>query len=590
MPSRPVKTRVLLAALWIVGSCLLVVASGPIDPPVVRIVFINVGHGDAILVDYGDTEILIDAGSGDKTLIDEGRLAPSEELLNQVRKYVKDGQIEMAVVTHPHKDHFGGFIALLEARGTGIPAEGISVARWRLFFPSSAPGTDKPSYVAFEKALSISSNTSLVCRGWCTSQETAVVFEHNGLKLSAISTATACGSDPAVCGLDPNNCAPVLVIEYAGAAVVLSGDSSSLQATSTTSATITWQSVQDELMRGRFETLALLAPHHGHEGDQQQTQEQFVAFLSRAEPSPNVVIISDECVPSLPAMLSCTGCSAVYSTAKNGTIVLTTDGAGFDVCVQRGEPTQVVFFDVGQGDAILIDSGSQEILIDGGADGSWVSQLDEYVQGPLEVVVVTHPHTDHIGGLDEVLRAFDVLAVVTNGARSESSAYANFASSVSAEGLVPTIVRRGDTIAAGELCMNVLGPARLTGDANGDSLVLSLQVGATSFLFTGDIDTAAEAELLRSQCLGPVDVLKVAHHGSAYGTSNAFLAATIPTWAIYSAGLRNGYGHPAPATLARLREHRAEILGTDRLGTIVFAEDERTGTLLPEWGDALDDR
>jgi competence protein ComEC len=280
----------------------------------------------------------------------------------------------------------------------------------------------------------------------------------------------------------------------------------------------------------------------------------------------------------------------VYSTAKNGTIVLTTDGTGFDVCVQRGEPTQVVFFDVGQGDAILIDSGSQEILIDGGADGSWVSQLDEYVQGPLEVVVVTHPHTDHIGGLDEVLRAFDVLAVVTNGARSESSAYAKFASSVSAEGLVPTIVRRGDTIAAGRLCMNVLGPARLTGDANGDSLVLSLQVGATSFLFTGDIDTAAEAELLRSQCLGPVDVLKVAHHGSAYGTSNAFLAATTPTWAIYSAGLRNGYGHPAPAALARLRARGTEILGTDCRGTIIFVVDETTGTLLAEWGDALDDR
>ncbi|MCX6092344.1 MAG: MBL fold metallo-hydrolase [Candidatus Bipolaricaulota bacterium] len=249
-------------------------------------------------------------------------------------------------------------------------------------------------------------------------------------------------------------------------------------------------------------------------------------------------------------------------------------------------PVRVIFFDVGQGDAILIDSGSQEILIDGGPDGGWVSQLDQYVQGPLEVVVVTHPHTDHVGGLDEVLRAFDVLEVVTNGARSESSAYANFASSVSAEGLVPTIVRRGDTIAAGQLCMNVLGPARLTGDANGDSLVLSLQVGATSFLFTGDIDTDVEAELLRSQCLGPVDVLKVAHHGSAYGTSDGFLAATTPTWAIYSAGLGNRYGHPASATLTRLRAHGAEILGTDALGTIVFIVDETTGTLSPVCGSA----
>jgi beta-lactamase superfamily II metal-dependent hydrolase len=390
------------------------------------------------------------------------------------------------------------------------------------------------------------------------------VFEGNGLSLFAIPTAQSGDSD---------DHAPILIIEYAETAVVLSGDSR------------TWQGVEDEL-RGHFQKVALLAPHHGHEGDL-QNQEQFADFLGPMVPppdipSPDIIIISDNSKTSLPAsMLSCTGCSAVYSTAKNGTIVLTTDGTRFDVRVQRAGVTQVVFFDVGQGDAILIDSGSQEILIDGGADGSWVSQLDEYVQGPLEVVVVTHPHTDHIGGLDEVLRAFDVLAVVTNGARSESSAYAKFASSVSAEGLVPTIVRRGDTIAAGRLCMNVLGPARLTGDANGDSLVLSLQVGATSFLFTGDIDTAAEAELLRSQCLGPVDVLKVAHHGSAYGTSNAFLAATTPTWAIYSAGLRNGYGHPAPATLARLREHRAEILGTDCQGTIIFVVDETTGMQAP---------
>jgi beta-lactamase superfamily II metal-dependent hydrolase len=558
VPSRPVKIRTLLAALWIAGSCLLVVASGPIDPRVVSIVFINVGHGDAILVDYGDTEILIDAGTGHETPNDEGRLAPSEELLNQVRKYVKDGQIEMAVVTHPDEDHCGGFVGLLKTCEPTEPG-GISVADWRVLFPSDASDTD--TYRQFRefktKLQSCSSTSDAPADDYL--QVPKSVFNENGLCLFAIPTARG--------GTDSDARAPILILEYGGTALVLSGDSR------------TWQGVEEEL-RGRFQTVALLAPHHGH--------GEFDDFLSQMVPSPDIIIISDECVPSLGAPM--VPCSAVYSTAQNGTIVLTTDGTGFDVCVQRGEPTQVVFFDVGQGDAILIDSGSQEILIDGGADGSWVSQLDEYVQGPLEVVVVTHPHTDHIGGLDEVLRAFDVLAVVTNGTRSESSAYANFASSVSAEGLVPTIVRRGDTIAAGQLCMNVLGPARLTGDANGDSLVLSLQVGATSFLFTGDIDTAAEAELLRSQCLGPVDVLKVAHHGSAYGTSNAFLVATIPTWAIYSAGLRNGYGHPAPAALARLRARGTEILGTDCLGTIVFAVDETTGTLLAEWGDTLDDR
>jgi competence protein ComEC len=522
----------------------------------VRIIFINVGHGDAILVDYGDTEILIDAGTYTTP-------SSAKELLCQAHRYVDDGRIELAVVTHPDKDHYGGFIALLGPREPAVSAETICVAKWRLFFPTltDTSVSERPTFRSGFEALSRTPNTSDAPPDYLEVPE--LVFEGNGLRLFAIPTARG--------GTDSDDRAPVLIIEYAGAAVVLSGDSGLLRGASTNSANEARASVEAELQRGRFQAIALLAPHHGH--------GEFADFFSQMVPSPDILIISDECVPSLGAPM--VPCSAVYSTAKNGTIVLTTDGTRLDVLVQRAGVTQVVFFDVGQGDAILIDSGSQEMLIDGGADGSWVSQLDEYVQGPLEVVVVTHPHTDHIGGLDEVLRAFDVLTVVTNGARSESSAYANFASSVSAEGLVPTIVRRGDTIAAGQLCMNVLGPAQLTGDANGDSLVLSLQVGATSFLLTGDIDTAAEAELLRSQCLGPVDVLKVAHHGSAYGTSSAFLAATTPTWAIYSAGLRNGYGHPAPATLARLREHGAEILGTDCRGAIIFVVDETTGMQVP---------
>jgi len=310
VPSRPVKIRALLAALWIVGSCLFVVASGPIAPPV-RIVFINVGDGDAILVDYGGTEILIDAGTYTTP-------SSAKELLCQVHRYVEDGRIELAVVTHPDKDHFGGFIALLEPREPAVPAESISVAKWRLFFPTltDTPVPDKSFRRRFE-ALSRTRNTSDVPPDYLQVPES--VFEGNGLRLFAIPTAQSGDSDAR---------APVLIIEYAETAVVLSGDSR------------TWQGVEDEL-RGHFQRVALLAPHHGGEGDL-QNQPQFASFLSPESPSPDVpspdiIIVSSKSVTSLPGpMLSCTGCGAVYSTATNGTIVLTTDGTGFAVCVQRG--------------------------------------------------------------------------------------------------------------------------------------------------------------------------------------------------------------------------------------------------------------
>jgi len=234
---------------------------------------------------------------------------------------------------------------------------------------------------------------------------------------------------------------------------------------------------------------------------------------------------------------------------------------------------RVVFFDVGQGDAILLDYGAIEVLIDAGPAGDWVAELDEYVEGPLEVVVVTHPHADHIGGVDEVLRRFDVLEVVTSGATATSEAYADFTSAVSAEAPRTRTVRRNDTISVRGVELHVLNPSTLTGNANEDSIVLRLNYGAVSFLFTGDIGTSTETALQRGGCLSPVTVLKVAHHGSAYGTSQAFLGLCRPLIAVYSAGLGNRYDHPATSTLDRLAGAGTQIYGTDDRGTICVATD-----------------
>jgi len=239
--------------------------------------------------------------------------------------------------------------------------------------------------------------------------------------------------------------------------------------------------------------------------------------------------------------------------------------------VGAADTLDVYFIDVGQGDAILIDYGEYEMLIDGGADGSCVAFIREYVDGYLEVVVATHPHSDHIGGLDDVLRAFNVVEVVTNGATAATNAYTNFAAAVAAEGCRQTIVRRNDTIRLADLELQVLHPYELVGDANDDSIVLLLSYINVSFLFTGDITCDVEQELLRETCLLDIDVLKVAHHGSAYGTCEPFLDITKPEIAIYSAGVGNRYGHPTDSTLMRLEDIGALILGTDKQGNIAIS-------------------
>lgn len=233
----------------------------------------------------------------------------------------------------------------------------------------------------------------------------------------------------------------------------------------------------------------------------------------------------------------------------------------------------VYFIDVGQGDAILIDYGTYELLIDGGADGSCIPFLDEYVDGYLEFVVATHPHSDHIGGLDDVIRAFDVLEVITNGATAATNAYLGFSAAASTVRRPVTVSDRNDIIQLGDIELKVLHPHESTGDANEDSLVLLLTYGEIEFLFTGDIGKEGESELLNSLCLTDIDILKVAHHGSRYSSSSDFLDVVLPELAIYSAGVGNQYGHPHNEALGRLSVAGALILGTDEYGTIRLSTD-----------------
>ncbi|HEU4326736.1 MAG TPA: MBL fold metallo-hydrolase [Roseiflexaceae bacterium] len=237
---------------------------------------------------------------------------------------------------------------------------------------------------------------------------------------------------------------------------------------------------------------------------------------------------------------------------------------------------RVHFIDVGQGDSVLIETpDGHTMLIDGGYGGSGALEyLRQQGIAAIDVMVATHPHADHIGGLVDVLRAMPVGAVWTSGASHTTATFEQFLDAI-AEARAPYHeARRGERIAVGELSAEVLRSVPEAHELNDTSLVLRLEHGRVSFLFTGDAERPSEDELLReARERLPATVLKVGHHGSATSSSPAFLEAVRPEVAIYSAGRGNSYGHPHASTVRGLEAVGARVYGTDTGGTVVVSSD-----------------
>jgi beta-lactamase superfamily II metal-dependent hydrolase len=242
----------------------------------------------------------------------------------------------------------------------------------------------------------------------------------------------------------------------------------------------------------------------------------------------------------------------------------------------NGTSTMVSFIDVGQGDSILImTADSHTILIDAGpplAAGVLVSYLHNRSVSVIDALIVTHPDADHLGGAADVLRDFTVLSVYHPGVAKNTSAYSSFIHAAQDEGCpihTATDIHVGDYLGlTASATIEVLNIDPTASDVNDASIVLEMRTPGKSFLFTGDISSDVESRLIANHALNlDVDVLKVAHHGSQYSTSNAFLDATTPEIGVISVG-ENTYGHPANATLSRLIAHNVTVLRTDQLGTI----------------------
>lgn len=244
-----------------------------------------------------------------------------------------------------------------------------------------------------------------------------------------------------------------------------------------------------------------------------------------------------------------------------------------------GEGLTVSFIDVGQADCALLECGGEFMLIDGGNrdDGQLVvSYLEQQGVETLSAVVCTHAHEDHVGGLPSVLAVYPTQAVYAPTRTYASKVFDDFVYYTDQQGLEITIPAPGDTWTLGQASVTVLGPVKSYAETNDTSIVLRVSYGETDFLFTGDMETTAENDMLDywgGRISWKADVLKVGHHGSNTSTGYRFLNEVAPDYAVISVGKDNSYGHPHEEPLSRLNQAGVTIFRTDELGTVIARAD-----------------
>lgn len=279
--------------------------------------------------------------------------------------------------------------------------------------------------------------------------------------------------------------------------------------------------------------------------------------------------------------LAFTGCGQTPespgSLPVSGVVSETTAQGGQETAgVSESGSFTIHFIDVGQADSTLVTCDGHSMLIDGGnADDSNLvySVLQRETDGHLDYVVGTHAHEDHIGGLSGAFEADTADVTFCPVTEYDSKAFRNFKTRADERGGGITIPAVGDTFTLGEASVTVVAVNSVPEDTNNTSIVIRIVYGDTSFLFTGDAEQETEEKILETGQDIESTVLKVGHHGSSTSTSQAFLDAVSPTYAVISCGKDNSYGHPHSETLAKLASAGVEVFRTDELGDIYCTSD-----------------
>lgn len=264
----------------------------------------------------------------------------------------------------------------------------------------------------------------------------------------------------------------------------------------------------------------------------------------------------------------------LFDNVSNATASINDSTKSDKIDAKVKENFSVSFIDVGQADSVLIRNGNYNMLIDAGNNEDGEKLVNYFKSLGIEeftYVFATHPHEDHIGGMDDIINNFKIDNYYMSNKLSTTKTFMDVLDALDGRNLKYTVPNKGDTLKLGDANIKVIYPGDDKSNINDSSIVLKITYGKNSFLLTGDATSNVERKIYNEDIKS--DVLKVAHHGSSYSSTDVFLDKVKPYYAVISVGKNNIYNHPSNKTLEKLNKRNIKVYRTDLDGTIVFISD-----------------